>query len=253
MLFASRPTFHVPTRFQRWLPKQIPPAWPCRLSSAQYSVFMYHPARKRVPGAVEGVVEVASRKGEELEERRRVEESNARKAEGKQKRLLGTVKGLLRYAGREEWEGRWFLSLVQRSGGGMAGVESRKEVVVAAPKGALFAKSRSPPADLSSAQGVWVPGLGSRQLGEAQDHSQNRDSSQDSQWKQQWGFFWISFQFRQPSWEASARYYVWKTIATMIRVSKPAEKYGVYTPITPRACIKANKRTPIPNAPYPVQ
>lgn len=39
-------------------------------------------------------------------------------------------------------------------GGGMAGVESRKEVVVAAPKGALFAKSRTRPADLSSAQRV---------------------------------------------------------------------------------------------------
>lgn len=45
----------------------------------------------------------------------------------------------------------------------MAGVESRKEVVVAAPKGALFAKSPfRRPADLSSsAQGICVSGLGS--------------------------------------------------------------------------------------------
>lgn len=44
----------------------------------------------------------------------------------------------------------------------MAGVESRKEVVVAAPKGALFVKSPfRRPADLSNAQGICVPGLGS--------------------------------------------------------------------------------------------
>lgn len=95
MLFASRPTFHVPTRFQRWLPKQIPPAWPCRLSSAQYSVFMYHPARKRVPGAVEGVVEVASRKGEEVgreASRRRVKRVEGR---GKAEAITGNSQGAI--------------------------------------------------------------------------------------------------------------------------------------------------------------
>lgn len=95
MLFASRPTFHVPTRFQRWLPKQIPPAWPCRLSSAQCSVFMYHPARKRVPGAVEGVVEVASRKGEEVgreASRRRVKRAEGR---GKAEAITGNSQGAI--------------------------------------------------------------------------------------------------------------------------------------------------------------
>lgn len=94
-LLAPRSTFHVPTRFQRWLPKQIPPAWPCRLSSAQYSVFMYHPARKRVPGAVEGVVEVASRKGEEVgreASRRRVKRVEGR---GKAEAITGNSQGAI--------------------------------------------------------------------------------------------------------------------------------------------------------------